>query len=124
MVTEGLVIRDVERTFDQLEQVRALGIQVLTDDFGAGNQSLSYFQRFPFDKVKLDKSFVDDIETLRAAKAIVLYYAGSVRISTRLAHNTSSSAAAAAAHRPSTPQRWKLSAPATAPPTRLDHKSR
>ncbi|WP_109808758.1 EAL domain-containing protein [Sphingosinithalassobacter portus] len=70
-VTEGLVIRDVEGTFQQLEQLRALGIQVLIDDFGVGYSSLSYFQRFPFDKVKIDKSFVDEIGTSRAAKAIV-----------------------------------------------------
>lgn len=70
-VTEGLVIRDVDRTFLQLEQLRSLGIQVLIDDFGVGYSSLSYFQRFPFDKVKLDKSFVDEIATSRAAKAIV-----------------------------------------------------
>jgi diguanylate cyclase (GGDEF)-like protein/PAS domain S-box-containing protein len=70
-VTEGLVIRDVDRTFLQLEQLRALGIQVLIDDFGVGYSSLSYFQRFPFDKVKLDKSFVDEIATSRVAKAIV-----------------------------------------------------
>jgi predicted signal transduction protein with EAL and GGDEF domain len=70
-VTESLVIRDVERTFEQLEQLRALGIQILMDDFGVGYSSLSYFQRFPFDKVKIDKSFVDAIATSRAAKAIV-----------------------------------------------------
>ena len=70
-VTEGLVIRDVEGTFQQLEQLRELGIQVLIDDFGVGYSSLSYFQRFPFDKVKIDKSFVDEIATSRAAKAIV-----------------------------------------------------
>ena len=70
-VTEGLVIRDVERTFRQLEQLRTLGIQILIDDFGVGYSSLSYFQRFPFDKVKIDKSFVDEITTSRAAKAIV-----------------------------------------------------
>ena len=70
-VTEGLVIRDVERTFEQLEQLRALGIQILIDDFGVGYSSLSYFQRFPFDKVKIDKSFVDGIATSRAAKAII-----------------------------------------------------
>jgi diguanylate cyclase (GGDEF)-like protein/PAS domain S-box-containing protein len=70
-VTEGLVIRDVESTFRQLEELRALGIQVLIDDFGVGYSSLSYFQRFPFDKVKIDKSFIDEIVTSRAAKAIV-----------------------------------------------------
>ena len=70
-VTEGLVIRDVERTFDQLEQLRALGIQVLIDDFGVGYSSLSYFQRFPFDKVKIDKSFVDTVATSLASRAII-----------------------------------------------------
>jgi diguanylate cyclase (GGDEF)-like protein/PAS domain S-box-containing protein len=70
-VTEGLVIRDVERTFRQLEELRRLGIQILIDDFGVGYSSLSYFQRFPFDKVKIDKSFVDDVATSRAAKAII-----------------------------------------------------
>lgn len=70
-VTEGLVLRDVDRTFRQLEALRRLGIQVLIDDFGVGYSSLSYFQRFPFDKVKLDKSFIDDVSTSRAARAII-----------------------------------------------------
>ncbi|QJU57400.1 EAL domain-containing protein [Sphingomonas sp. AP4-R1] len=70
-VTEGLVIRDVDRTFAELERLRALGIQILMDDFGVGYSSLSYFERFPFDKVKIDKSFVDKIVTSRASRAIV-----------------------------------------------------
>ncbi|WP_084455782.1 sensor domain-containing phosphodiesterase [Novosphingobium rosa] len=70
-VTEGLLIRDVDRTFAQLEQLRALGIQILIDDFGVGYSSLSYFQRFIFDKVKIDKSFINDIATSSAARAIV-----------------------------------------------------
>ncbi|PZU69499.1 EAL domain-containing protein [Sphingobium sp.] len=70
-VTENLVIRDVNRTFEQLERLRALGIQVLMDDFGVGYSSLSYFQRFPFDKVKLDKSFVDTVTTSHASRAII-----------------------------------------------------
>ncbi|WP_267414289.1 MULTISPECIES: EAL domain-containing protein [unclassified Sphingomonas] len=70
-VTEGLVIRDVERTFSELERLRKIGIQILMDDFGVGYSSLSYFQRFPFDKVKIDRSFVDQITTSRAARAII-----------------------------------------------------
>ncbi len=70
-VTERLVIQNTEETFAQLEELRALGIQILIDDFGVGHSSLSYFQRLPFDKVKIDKSFIDEIETSRAAKAIV-----------------------------------------------------
>jgi diguanylate cyclase (GGDEF)-like protein len=70
-VTEGLLIRDVDRTFHQLEQLRALGIKILMDDFGVGYSSLSYFERFPFDKVKIDRSFVDRITTSPASRAIV-----------------------------------------------------
>jgi diguanylate cyclase (GGDEF)-like protein/PAS domain S-box-containing protein len=70
-VTERLVIRDVQATFRQLEQLRSMGIQILVDDFGVGYSSLSYFQRFPFDKVKIDKSFVDELGSSRAAKAII-----------------------------------------------------
>jgi diguanylate cyclase (GGDEF)-like protein len=70
-VTEGLLIRDVDRTFHQLEQLRALGIKILMDDFGVGYSSLSYFERFPFDKVKIDRSFVDRITTSSASRAIV-----------------------------------------------------
>jgi diguanylate cyclase (GGDEF)-like protein/PAS domain S-box-containing protein len=70
-VTEGLLIHDVDRTFEQLEQLRELGIQILMDDFGVGYSSLSYFQRFPFDKVKIDRSFVDAAPTSSAAEAIV-----------------------------------------------------
>jgi diguanylate cyclase (GGDEF)-like protein/PAS domain S-box-containing protein len=70
-VTEGLVIRDVERTFHELERLRALGIQILMDDFGVGYSSLSYFKRFKFDKVKIDKSFVDNVTTCRASRSII-----------------------------------------------------
>ena len=70
-VTEGLVIRDVERTFVELERLRALGIQILMDDFGVGYSSLSYFERFRFDKVKIDKSFVDRLSSSQASKAVI-----------------------------------------------------
>lgn len=70
-VTESLLIQDVDRTFQQLEALRANGIQVLLDDFGVGYSSLSYFQRFTFDRVKIDRSFVHGISTSQTAKAIV-----------------------------------------------------
>lgn len=70
-VTEGLVIRDVERTFIELERLRSLGIQILMDDFGIGYSSLSYFERFRFDKVKIDKSFVSNIGSSSASAAII-----------------------------------------------------
>lgn len=70
-VTEGLLIRDVDRTFQQLQQLRSLGIQILMDDFGVGYSSLSYFERFPFDKVKIDRTFVDSALTSAASQAII-----------------------------------------------------
>lgn len=70
-VTEGLLIRDVDRTFEQLKQLRSLGIQILMDDFGVGYSSLSYFERFPFDKVKIDRSFIDTALTSAASQAII-----------------------------------------------------
>ena len=70
-VTEGLVIRDVDNTFRVLAELRALGIQILMDDFGVGYSSLSYFERFPFDKVKIDRSFVDKLSTSLAARAVI-----------------------------------------------------
>lgn len=75
-VTEGLVIHDVEHTYRQLERLRELGIKILMDDFGTGYSALSYFQRFPFDKVKIDQSFVRELGTGRAAEAIVRAVAG------------------------------------------------
>ena len=70
-VTEGLVIRDVDNTFRILAKLRALGIQILMDDFGVGYSSLSYFERFPFDKVKIDRSFVDKLSSSPAARAVI-----------------------------------------------------
>ena len=70
-VTESLVIQDVERTFAELERLRALGIQILMDDFGTGYSSLSYFERFPFDKIKIDQSFIRGLDGARAAGAII-----------------------------------------------------
>ncbi|MBB3695060.1 putative signal transduction protein with EAL and GGDEF domain [Sphingomonas sp. BK580] len=70
-VTENVVMHDVERTFVELERLRAAGIKILMDDFGTGYSSLSYFERFPFDKVKIDQSFVRGLDTSRAAGAII-----------------------------------------------------
>jgi diguanylate cyclase (GGDEF)-like protein/PAS domain S-box-containing protein len=70
-VTEGLVIRDVDNSFRILAELRALGVQILMDDFGIGYSSLSYFERFPFDKVKIDRSFVTKMATVPAARAII-----------------------------------------------------
>ncbi len=61
-ITESVLLTDDIRTLETLRQLRTLGIQIALDDFGVGHSSLSYLQKFPFDKIKIDKSFVQDID--------------------------------------------------------------
>ena len=75
-VTENLVIHNAEEAFAQLTQLKQTGIKIAIDDFGVGYSSLGYFQTFHFDKVKIDKSFIADMEDAIAAKAIVTAVVG------------------------------------------------
>ncbi|HEX8307614.1 MAG TPA: EAL domain-containing protein [Allosphingosinicella sp.] len=70
-VTEGLLIKDAERAIAILERLKALGVQISMDDFGTGYSSLSYFRMFPFDKVKIDQSFIRDMIENPQARAII-----------------------------------------------------
>ncbi len=70
-VTEGVLIEDAVHALDVLNALRALGVRVVLDDFGTGYSSLGYLHSFPFDKVKIDRSFINQIETDRNAWTIV-----------------------------------------------------
>lgn len=70
-ITESIFIGNVERTVDMLHTLRALGVRIALDDFGTGYSSLSYLRSFPFDKLKIDQSFVRDLGNDASALAII-----------------------------------------------------
>ena len=57
-ITEGVLIEDFDRAIATLRRIKNLGVRIAMDDFGTGYSSLSYLQAFPFDKIKIDQSFI------------------------------------------------------------------
>jgi EAL domain-containing protein (putative c-di-GMP-specific phosphodiesterase class I) len=70
-ITEGVLIEDFERSLTLLRRLKALGVRISMDDFGSGYSSLSYFQAFPFDKIKIDRAFVMYLGSNAQSAAIV-----------------------------------------------------
>ncbi|GAA3182840.1 hypothetical protein GCM10010531_41330 [Blastococcus jejuensis] len=70
-VTEGVLVRDVDRAVARLEALRALGVRIAIDDFGTGFSGLSYLRNLPADIIKIDRSFVGDLPTGRSASTLI-----------------------------------------------------
>jgi EAL domain-containing protein (putative c-di-GMP-specific phosphodiesterase class I) len=70
-VTESTLFEDLQRALDALRGLRALGVSIAMDDFGTGYSSLSSLQAFPFDKIKIDREFVEHLGDKKQAAMIV-----------------------------------------------------
>ncbi len=78
-ITESALIDDFSRALSTLRRLKSLGVRIAMDDFGTGYSSLSYLQSFPFDKIKIDRSFISNVETSTQSAAIVRAVIGLAR---------------------------------------------
>ncbi|MBP1063890.1 diguanylate cyclase (GGDEF)-like protein [Bradyrhizobium japonicum] len=70
-ITESVLLQNSEATLTTLHELRAMGVRISLDDFGTGYSSLSYLRSFPFDKIKIDRSFVSELATREDSMAII-----------------------------------------------------
>ncbi len=70
-ITEGVLIEDMDRGLALLRRLKALGVHIAMDDFGSGYSSLTYLQAFPFDKIKIDRTFVMNLGRNPQSAAII-----------------------------------------------------
>lgn len=70
-ITERVLLQETDDTVAILNQLHDLGVRITMDDFGTGYSSLSYLRRFPFDKIKIDQSFIHDLPTREDSVAII-----------------------------------------------------
>ena len=75
-ITETVLLQDTEATIATLNNLRDLGVSISMDDFGTGYSSLSYLRKFPFDKIKIDRSFIRDLSDEPDSIAIIRAVAG------------------------------------------------
>lgn len=71
-ITERILLGDDPQTLDTLKELREIGFRIALDDFGTGYSSLGYLQRYPIDKVKIDRSFVARLDRDKQAEAVVV----------------------------------------------------
>ena len=70
-ITEGVLVEDFSRGVSILRRLKTLGVRIAMDDFGTGYSSMSYLQAFPFDKIKIDQSFISNVKSNPQSAAIV-----------------------------------------------------
>ena len=70
-ITETVLMHDTQANLAVLHQLRALGVRIALDDFGTGYSSLNYLRSFPFDKIKIDRCFVEEVDSRDDSRAIV-----------------------------------------------------
>jgi diguanylate cyclase (GGDEF)-like protein len=70
-ITEGLLVDNNDNTMDYMQEMRDLGFKISLDDYGTGYSSLRYLKDFPIDVLKIDKSFVDDINVDKGTESII-----------------------------------------------------
>ncbi|MGA3303258.1 MAG: EAL domain-containing protein [Methylovirgula sp.] len=78
-VTESIFLRNTETALALLRGLKELGVSIALDDFGTGYSSLSYLAKFPFDRIKIDKSFIDDLGQRSESNAVVAAIIGVAR---------------------------------------------
>ncbi len=70
-ITESVLMNDNQSNVELLHKIRSLGVRIALDDFGTGYSSLNYLRSFPFDKIKIDRCFVDGIDSREDCRAII-----------------------------------------------------
>jgi EAL domain-containing protein (putative c-di-GMP-specific phosphodiesterase class I) len=78
-ITEGVLIGDFSRAVSVLRRLKTLGVRIAMDDFGTGYSSLSYLQSFPFDKIKIDRAFISNLESNTQSATIIRAVIGLAR---------------------------------------------
>jgi diguanylate cyclase (GGDEF)-like protein len=74
-ITESVLLRDEAKVHEVLRELRDMGVQIALDDFGTAYASLSYLRSFPFDKIKIDRSFVRDLDGPKRADCVAIIHA-------------------------------------------------
>jgi EAL domain-containing protein (putative c-di-GMP-specific phosphodiesterase class I) len=74
-ITESVLLRDEAKVQEVLHKLRKLGVQIALDDFGTAYASLSYLRSFPFDKIKIDRSFIRDLDGPQRADCVAIIHA-------------------------------------------------